>query len=771
MLPLSLPFRRRLLVSAISCAALWSPGLAAQTDPVEPALEVASVELETVTVIGSKEAQQDLVGSGVYLDREDLTRQGYDDINRLLREVSGVYIREEDGYGLFPNISLRGVDPGRSAKLTLMEDGVLTAPAPYSDPAAYYSPTAGRMSGLEVLKGSSQVRFGPHSTGGVINYLSTPIPDQRAGLARLAYGSENEIRAQQWFGETLTAGSGRFGYLVEVYHRQTDGFKEIDGPQSAVGPDAQNSGFERTEPMVKLSWEPAGDLYQRFELKYGLSDMDANETYLGLSEADFDANPYRRYAGSRFDQIVTEHERSYLRHFIRFNPATELTTTAYYNQFERNWFKIFGVNDGVDNVSLSQALANTDSQAFAILRGEGAGSLRYRNNNRYYGLKGLETLLDRRFATGSVEHELRVGLRLHEDYAGRFQNDETFVQDAEGVIVSSSAGIPGSQDNRRSDTRALAFHLEDSIKLGALTLQPGVRVESLEWDYEDRRSDTRRSGDDTLTAGGLGFNWQARSAFSLFGGVYQGFSPPSPSGATQTGSDQEQPEESLSAELGLRYSGKGLNSELAVFATRFDNLIVSGNLGASGTDDGGSVGEVDVHGVEYALQGDLSKARGWSVKLPMRVALTYTRAEIGNDSTSAGTGGEVESIFSGGEEGAELPYIPNWQATYAVGAARGIWSLDLQFSYVGESWATALNTDEQIVLDEDGTAVADARGGKIDDFLTVDLTGKLAVHPRVSLFANVYNLLDEEYLVSRLPDGPRPGAPLTALVGAEIRLF
>ena len=49
----------------------------------------------------------------------------------------GVYSREEAGFGIFPNISLRGVNTLRSAAITMMEDEVNIAPAPYSAPDAY----------------------------------------------------------------------------------------------------------------------------------------------------------------------------------------------------------------------------------------------------------------------------------------------------------------------------------------------------------------------------------------------------------------------------------------------------------------------------------------------------------------------------------------------------------------------------------------------------------------------------------------------------------
>lgn len=721
--------------------------------------------LDTVTVVGSAETADDLPGSGAYLARSHITTQGYEDIHRVLRQVAGVYVREEDGYGLFPNISLRGVDPGRSAKLTLMEDGVLTAPAPYSDPAAYYSPNVARMQGLEILKGSSQVRFGPHATGGVINYLSTPVPEAQAGYTRTAFGSDNDLRTHSGFGTTETLAGGRLGWLVEAYYRETDGFKQLDGPFSAVSPDAGETGFRRVEPLVKLAWEPNTDVYQRFEFKYGTSDLEARETYLGLSEADFGADPYRRYAGSRFDNIQTEHGRVYLRHFAQFGAATELTTTLYRNDFHRNWFKINAVDSGSGNTALSRALAGSNAGAdLAVLRGEAAGSLVYRNNNRQYYLRGVEVLLRQGFATGAVGHTLSAGLRLHEDEIFRFQNDETYAQDGAGAITGHTLGAPGSQDNRRLHTRALALYLEDRIRIGSVSVIPGARIEQLDWQFDNYNSALARDGDRTLVAGGVGLNWEATRTATLFGGVYRGFSPPNPQNGTDPADPQEE-ETSLSFEVGTRLRGPNtLVAELAAFATRFENLIVSGNLGASGTADGGAVGEVDSRGLELTLRYDPGSAAGWGVSTPLALAATWTRAVIGNDSNST----DAESIFNGGSEGNRLPYVPDWQATLDAGLHAGRWQLDAALIYVDQAYATALNMDAQVIQTGSGL-VADARGGTLDGFFTVDLSAGYLLNQRVKLFVNAHNLLDEEYVASRLPEGPRPGTPVTVLGGMEIQ--
>ena len=119
--------------------------------------ETASASLDEVTIIGHRRAPSDVPGSAHVLDQEALGVFLQSDVMRVLRAVPGVYLQEEDGFGLRPNIGIRGSGLDRSARVALLEDGVLIAPAPYSAPSAYYFPTQRRMYALEVRKGPATV--------------------------------------------------------------------------------------------------------------------------------------------------------------------------------------------------------------------------------------------------------------------------------------------------------------------------------------------------------------------------------------------------------------------------------------------------------------------------------------------------------------------------------------------------------------------------------------------------------------------------------------
>ena len=152
------------------------------------------ITVDSVTIIGTKDDVKDLAGSGAVISNEDLQKAMDTDIQKILTAVPGVYMRTEEGYGLRPNISIRGTAIERSGKITIMEDGILVAPAPYTASSAYYFPTTARIHSVEVLKGPSAVPLGPQSIGGAVNLISTPIPKVNSGKFVQEFGDNNMTR-------------------------------------------------------------------------------------------------------------------------------------------------------------------------------------------------------------------------------------------------------------------------------------------------------------------------------------------------------------------------------------------------------------------------------------------------------------------------------------------------------------------------------------------------------------------------------------------------
>jgi Fe(3+) dicitrate transport protein len=730
--------------------------------------EGSPYRMRTETIFGSQQAVRKIAASGAYIDVDDLREMSLDDINRALRRVPGAYPREEEGFGLFPNISLRGVDTTRSAKITVMEDGVLTAPAPYSAPAAYYAPTAGRMHGVEVLKGTSQILYGPHTTGGVVNYISTPIPQKAAGYIKAVFGTNNEMRVHAWWGNTMDASSGRWGVLVEGYYRTTDGFKTIDTAPDFTESLAEDTGFTKTEPMVKVSWEPKTANYQRLEFKYGQTELDGNISYLGQSETDFRNTPYRRYSSSRFDNIMYEQHRTYLAYQFVPNDEFELEATAYFADFHRNWFKLHNISEVEDAANpgtlISQGLSNAlaggnGGNGLDVLKGERAGQLRLRNNNRDYQLWGVQAQGTWLIQSGEVQHEVTAGVRFHNDWVRRFQTDEFFDQAANGAIVDRTLGTPGAAGNRRQETDAVALYAQDKIESGKWTVTPGMRVELLDFDYKDFNNSADDGTDDlTMVSGGVSALYRRDEVWEYFGGVFRGVSNPGPRAAVRDGVTEET---SLAFELGTRYARPVFSMSAVGFYTHFDDLIVIDNIGGAGTGDTENVGNADSFGLELLAEYALGKVQNWSFDNNWFAAFTYTHATLDGDSTST----DPESIFSGGLDGNRIPYIPEFMFTVGTTFTWPKFGFTVQGTYYDSTYSTASNTNQQLTP----LGVPDSRFGTTDSFFIVDLSAYYMLKDDVRLLGGIQNVTDDAYLTSRHPQGPRPGKDLFAYIGLEVR--
>ncbi|HZI10549.1 MAG TPA: TonB-dependent receptor [Myxococcus sp.] len=712
---------------------------AAEPPPAEPAAPVAEPaptdapkKFESV-VVGTSETKTS--GSVHILKPAQLERFERDDPNAVLQTVPGVYSRGEDGFGLRPNVGLRGVNPDRSKKVTLLEDGVLFGPAPYSAPAAYYFPLVTRMQSVRILKGPSAIQHGPQTVGGSVEFITRDIPASESGVLDVAGGGYLYGKAHGAFG----ASTERAGFLVEGVHLRSNGFKELDG--------GGNTGFRRNEWMAKARYllVPEGDVRQSLQLKLGYSDELSNETYLGLSDEDFRANPLRRYFANRFDRMENHRTQAVVSHVLE-SGALAVTTTAYRQDFDRVWRKV----NRFRGISIDRVLADPTSARNAIYYGVLTGQLDSSSaqdqlligpNDRSFVSQGLQSVARWSTTTGPLRHNLEAGVRYHYDSIRRVHTEDAF--DVVGGELVFAGEPTATTSNNKDSTHAIALHVTDAIAWGRLLLTPGVRLELIR-----SRSVDRLTGDDTrgsleVLMPGLGAYGALTQELGLFAGVYRGFSPPAPGQA-----DTVLPERSINYEAGARWARRGERFEVVGFFNDYANLtdictFSSGCLDEN-LDRQTDAGAAHIYGLEAYAEKTFRPGGGFT--FPVSVAYTLTRTELLEAFQSA------DPQFGDVQAGDELPYVPRHQLYATVGVEGTPGGLSVSALYV------------DTMREEAGQGEVPA-GQLTDSQLTFDVNANWTFTRWGQLYLSARNVLNEQAVVSRRPYGARPNAPRTVILG------
>jgi Fe(3+) dicitrate transport protein len=743
----------------ISVLAMTMPGHAEDgadvVVPAEPTV-LAAVEpvYDRIVVIGSASDAHATAGSAQYISEVELEKFEYQDVNRILRAVPGVNLQEEDGFGLRPNIGLRGTGLDRSSKIAILEDGVLAAPAPYAAPSAYYFPVAGRMHAVEIVKGASAVKYGPLTTGGAVNLFSTAIPEAPEARLTAKAGTDNYAMLHGVLGTTFDVGGMELGALLENYHVESEGFKKLDSGGS--------TGFNIDDFVGKLSLGSGSgaSIEQKIELKLQYSDELSDETYLGLTDADFAVDPFRRYSGSQLDQMDSEHNTYQLTHTIDLPGDWDMTTVAYRTQFQRNWFKLDKVDDGGGAVSISNILADpaTNAGAYEILQGADGfisadDALQVKNNNRAYMAQGIQVILGYQKSIGTSNHQIELSARYHEDEMDRYQWVDAFRMDS-GAMILTTAGEPGTDSNRIETAQAWSFFLRDEIYWGDWSFVPGVRYESIELKREDfGKTDPGRTGD-SLTVlensvnvfiPGFGFTYQLSEEVLLLGGVHKGFTHPAPGSTADA-------EESINYEWGARFEDTNLMGDAILFYNTYSNLVGSCTASTGGDciiGDQFDGGEVEVFGLEMSGLYDFGQALDLPVSIPVTLAYTYTRAEFQNAFTSG------YKPWGTVEIGDEMPYIPEHQLNIGIGIEADDWRVNFSANRLSKTRSTA---GHGAILD----------GDQIGARTIVDASFEFSLTDRIDLSVSAENIFDEIYIASRSPAGLRPGKPQTFFAGVRL---
>ncbi len=742
--------RRPLLFVTLAALASSSLALAADPPPAAPASpppEPAPSDPPSappppppssdVLVVGTKESKTG--GSGLIIKSKQLERFKHDDPNQVLMTAPGVYVRQEDGYGLRPNIGMRGAASDRSKKVTLMEDGVLFAPAPYSAPAAYYFPMITRMTGVRVLKGPSAILFGPHTVGGAVDFLSAPIPDASRGMVDVAVGQYGYRKAHVRGGLS----DDKWGALIEGVHLSSTGWKTID----VVGGD---TGFTRNEWVGKLrrALPTLGDMTHELELKATYSSEDSHETYLGLSDADFRANPQRRYAASQTDEMKWSRTAFALTHRATMSSGVELRTTLYRADFERDWNRVQGLRGGDLYSILKRPMSEFDQLVLSELRGDsatigGTDSLLIGPNHREFSASGLQFALRASPVTGPIKHRLEQGFRLHHDQIDRLHTQQAFGLDG-GAVNDLGSGVETTARNH-AESDALAAYVMDAMTWSRLTLTAGARIESIRGRYNDALTGDQTRISQRVFLPGVGAFVAATDALGAFASVHQGFTPAPPTDQTAV-----RPERSTNTEVGVRYAPRRFRAEIIGFWNAYQNLTsvcsFSSGCAQDGVDRQYDAGKARIRGVEVYVESELRAGRGWAV--PGRLAYTYTDARF---LTSFQSG---DPTFGTVRYGDYLPYVPKQQLSASIGAERRQVGVNVALLMVGQMREKA----------GQGVATPDV---VTDRLVQLDASAYYRLARGVSLYVNGRNLTNQRALVARRPLGARPNAPLMVQSGVK----
>jgi Fe(3+) dicitrate transport protein len=682
---------------------------------------------ENVSVINAEiastiEEQRRIPGTIEVIDARTLEISHPFNFNEALRKAPGVYTRDEEGFGLRPSIGLRGLDPNRSAKVLLLEDGVPLGHAPYGDTDAYYHPPIERYNGIEILKGSSQIAYGPNTLGGVINYITPNPPEKFSGSLTLLGGNRNYFNGYASAGATL----GRTGLLIDILRKQGEGSRE-------------NIRSGLNDILVKTFTKLSGNGAQTLMAKFNYYGEDSNVTYSGLTQAEYDANP--RFNPFRNDFFYGDRWGGAVTYTNAINSYAVFTTTLYAANFNRDWWRQSSNSDQRPN-RRGQNGCNGVAELNTLCGNEG----RLRNYDSF-GIDPRLRLSNRRMG------ETDLGFRYHTETQNRIQqNNDTFGPNGRtGVTV---------EDNQRKN-QAYSGYVQHRFLLGRFAITPGVRIEHVNIERTNRLGTlvTGRT-DVTHAIPGFGVSYNPSDSITFFAGVHRGFSPPRPADIiSNTGGVVElDPELSWNYEVGVRSQvTRGLRLNAAFFRLDYENQIVPANLSGGVGSTLTSAGQTLHQGLEFDGRFDTGVLFNSPHNLYFRAAYTWVGTAEYRGARFSSVSGSSNIIITGNR----LTYSPEHLLNANIGYShpRGI-DILIEAIHTSRQFSDDLNT---IAPSPNG------QRGLIPAYTVWNATMNYRVESlRSTFFISVKNLLDDMFIVDRRR-GIMPGIPRLVQGGVKFR--
>ncbi len=672
-----------------------------------------NVSVNASYLAGTPQALERRPGSIQIIEKEELENARVFNFAEAMRKVSGVSIRNEEGFGLRPNISIRGSSPTRSRKVLLLEDGIPLSYAPYGDNSSYYHPPIERFETVEVLKGSGQIEHGPVTVAGVINYVTPNPTEKRTFSLKLIGGNRDYFNGSGGYSDTF----GDTGVLLNFTRKQGVGSRE-------------NLRAGVNDLSAKVVHTLNGRNVLNF--KYSHFEESSRLTYSGLTEAEFAENP--RYNPFLNDDLEFFREGFSVAHTAVLNSKSSLTTNFYNSYFSRDWWRQSSNSDqrpnrlGSDPDCLSMADLHTT-----------CGN---QGTPRDFRTFGVEPKLSMQFDFGDIRNYLSAGFRIHHETQNRRKWNG----------FTPKAREAGSQVTERNlrNSFAVSEFLQNRILWKNLSFTTGLRIESVNYERSNLLNGSNAKTALLQLIPGFGVAYNPFDNTTIFAGLHRGFAPPSTSDilTNNGGVVNLDSELSWNYEAGIRTRPvKAASVEATYFRNDYENQIVSSSVAGGAGSTRTNAGATLQQGFELNVRFDSASLFETDYNIYFRSAYTFLEtAEFRSVRFSNISGFSNISVT-----GNRLPYTPKHLATTSLGLTYKGFDGFVENSYISSQFSDDLNTIQPI---------SNGQRGIIGGQIYFNATANYRVEKwNSTLLMTTKNVFDRLFVVDRTrgiyPSSPR----------------
>lgn len=697
---------------ATAVLSLFTTYAAAQN--AAPSNRTSEVIVQSTSILPS--SIENLPGSYSVLTQAQIEARAPFSIVETIREIPGLHVVAEDVAGTHLNIGMRGLNPRRSSRTLLLEDGAPTVFfAPYADPSSHYSTPLERVERVEVLKGSGQILYGPQTMGGMINFVTRPVPTQGAtGSVKVTAGQQ----AYQGAHFNLGTGTENGGVMLDVLKKRGDGIRA-------------EHHFDVQDVALKAQFKINNE--QRITGKFAAYKENSLFSETGLTAAEYTASRYKgtfEQAEDAMERFTMDRQTAQLVHEWDLNKNTKLSTQFYYSKTNRQSHRSreFEYDDG-DN-------------AFAMGRDE------YAIRPRQYEFFGVEPKLEIKHNAFGLKNQTILGFRYHSENVDRKK------------LVGDSFNVVNAADERlTANIKAISYYAQNTFIAGDWTITPGLRLEDVT-SRKNLYSSATGAAFDTLESSltttklqalpGLGWTWNGLNGTTVFGGIHRGFAPPRPDRDIDNNTLQKvTPELSTTTELGVRTGLlKSGHLEATVFNMDISDIVVqSGGIFRN---------EGRAQHTGFEISGKLNLGELAGQKNHYFASVAYTHLMTAKFKDSGQVGGEGEDGYGSYQAGNRLPYAPkhalamnlSYEGPQGLQARMGVTYISRQFANTDNYRGTSA---EGYCADVDGASQADC--GLFGEIPSLTLyNASISYAPKgqkVSYFLSGENLANKKYFASR----------------------